>query len=198
MSLPKLNLNPTRLWLNILLLLLFILLFVFPRPSGLIFTFAQVLLICGLIFILARDALSQKNNGQEMLEVLEQANLFIVPLDQAREWYRYHRLFAELLRDRLRALAPGDEAQLHKRASRWFETEGHLSEAVQHTLATQEWERAAKLIGQAAAGLLNRGELITLIGWTKKVPEEFVRSLPELQEHCGFTIWELSIPISSG
>jgi LuxR family maltose regulon positive regulatory protein len=125
------------------------------------------------------NAVTGKSNSQELLEALEQANLFIVPLDQRREWYRYHRLFAELLRDRLRSSTPGDEAQLHGRASRWFEAQGLTSEAIQHALDAQEWARAAKLVGQAADGLLKRGELVTLIGWFNKVPEELTRSQPE-------------------
>lgn len=126
------------------------------------------------------DAVSGKSNSQALLEALEQANLFIVPLDQSREWYRYHRLFSELLRDRLRSSAPGDEAQLHVRASRWFEAQGLTTDAIQHALAAQDWERAAKLIAQAADGLLKRGELVTLIGWFQDIPEELIRSRPDL------------------
>jgi LuxR family maltose regulon positive regulatory protein len=125
------------------------------------------------------NAVTGKNNSQELLETLEQANLFIVPLDQSRKWYRYHRLFAELLRDRLRLSTPGDEVQLHSHASQWFEAEGLTAEGIQHALAAQDWERAARLIGQSAAELLNRGELVTLISWYQKVPEELIKSQPD-------------------
>jgi LuxR family maltose regulon positive regulatory protein len=125
------------------------------------------------------NAVTGKNNSQELLEALEQANLFIVPLDQSREWYRYHRLFSELLRDRLRSSTPGDEVELHVRASRWFEARGLATEAIQHALDASDWERVAKLISKAAEGMLNRGELITLIGWFQKVPEELIRSQPD-------------------
>ena len=126
------------------------------------------------------DAVRGKRDSQETLETLEGANLYIIPLDQSRGWYRYHRLFAELLRDRLHASTPGEETKLHARASRWFETEGLMTEAVQHALAAQDWERAAGLIVQASGDLLKRGEMVTLIGWIQKVPEELVQSQPDL------------------
>lgn len=125
------------------------------------------------------NAVTDKSNSQELLETLEQANLFIVPLDQSRAWYRYHRLFAELLRDRLRSEMPGEETQLHDRASSWFEVQGYTSQAIQHALEAQNWERAVKLIPRAADELLKRGELVTLIGWFQKVPEKFIRSKPD-------------------
>ena len=124
------------------------------------------------------DAVAEQRGSQALLEALESANLFIVPLDQSRTWYRYHRLFAELLRYRLRVSNPGSEPEYHRRASLWFETEGLIAEAIQHTLAAQDWERAANLIGRAADGLLKRGELVTLIDWYQKIPEGLIRSQP--------------------
>ena len=126
------------------------------------------------------NAVTGKSNSQELLETLEQANLFIEPLDHSRKWYRYHRLFAELLRDRLHISTPGDVVHLHSRASQWFEAEGWTAESIQHALVAQDWERAARLIGQSAGELLNRGELVTLISWYQKVPEELIRSQPDL------------------
>ncbi len=126
------------------------------------------------------NAVTERSSSQELLETLEQANLFIVPLDQSRQWYRYHRLFVELVRDRLRSSALGEEAQLHVRASQWFEAQGLTADAIQHALAAPDWERAAKLIAQAADGLLKRGELVTLIGWFQDIPDELIRSQPVL------------------
>lgn len=126
------------------------------------------------------NAVMEKSNGQETLEALEQANLFIIPLDQRREWYRYHRLFGELLRDRLRTSIPGEINKLHRQASHWFEAQGYTTDAIQHTLAAQDWERAAMLIGQAADGMLKRGEQVTLIGWIENVPEGIIQSQPDL------------------
>lgn len=125
------------------------------------------------------DAVAEKTASQELLEAMEQSNLFIVPLDQARIWFRYHRLFTELLRHRLRASDSNLEIELHRRASCWFEAEGLAGEAIQHALAAQDWDRMAQLIGEAADSLLKRGELVTLIGWCQQVPEEFTRSRPE-------------------
>ena len=105
------------------------------------------------------DAVVERSDSQQLLEALEQANLFIVPLDQSRAWYRYHRLFAELLRHRLRVTRPELESELHQRASRWFEDQGLPAEAIQHALAAQDWERAASLIDQCCRRFLKRGEV---------------------------------------
>jgi LuxR family maltose regulon positive regulatory protein len=125
------------------------------------------------------NMVAEIDNSQEQLEALEQANLFIVPLDQSRGWYRYHRLFAELLRNRLRSSKPEEENRLHERASHWYETEGLIAEAIRHALAAQDWGSAAGLIRQAADGLLRRGELVTLIGWYRKIPAELIHGHPD-------------------
>jgi LuxR family maltose regulon positive regulatory protein len=119
------------------------------------------------------EAVWEKSDSQHMLEMLEQVNLFIIPLDQSRVWYRYHRLFAELLRHRLR-LSGLNEAELQVRASQWFESEGLAAEANQHALAAQDWERSARLIGLAADGLIKRGEVVALIGCARM--PELIRS----------------------
>jgi len=133
------------------------------------------------------DQVAEKNNSQELLEVLEQVNLFIVPLDQSREWYRYHRLFAELLRNRLRASSSA-ENELHQRASQWYEKNNYPSEAIQHTLAAQDWEHAADLISQNSDSMLKRGEVMTVIAWFQALPEEMLRSNPKL---CFDYCWPL-------
>jgi LuxR family maltose regulon positive regulatory protein len=126
------------------------------------------------------DALVEKTDSQDLLERLEQANLFIVPLDQSRLWYRYHHLFSELLRHRLHALGHPLEVALHLRASQWHQSEGYLAEAIQHALWAKDWDRSAGLIEQAGGDLLKRGELITLIGWCEKLPEAVMASKPSL------------------
>jgi LuxR family maltose regulon positive regulatory protein len=125
------------------------------------------------------DSVAEETGSQNLLEALEQANLFIVPLDQSRTWYRYHRLFGELLRNRLRAAGQPSEMSLHLRAREWFEKEGLVSEAIQHALAAQDWGRAAALIGQASDGLLKRGELVTLISWCQRIPDQIIRAQPD-------------------
>ncbi len=133
------------------------------------------------------DQVAEQTNSQELLEVLEQANLFIVPLDQSRGWYRYHRLFAELLRHRLRS-SSFSENELHQRASQWYEDNGFSSEAIHHSLAAQNWENAANLISENSDVMLKRGEVLTVIGWFQSLPEELLLSNPKL---CFDYCWPL-------
>jgi len=125
------------------------------------------------------EAVSGCENCQEILETLEDTNLFIVPLDQSRIWFRYHRLFAELLRHRLRVTSSYSESELHKRASKWFAGEGLISDAVHHAITGEDWENAAHLIGEAGDALLKRGELVTLINWYQKIPPELIHKHPD-------------------
>jgi len=134
------------------------------------------------------DAVAEKTASRELLDALEQANLFIVPLDQAGVWYRYHCLFAELLRHRLRASDPNLENELHRRAGRWFEAEGRTAEAIRHTLAAQDWERAGRLMQSVSADFLKRGEVMTVIGWFQSLPEQMLLSDPKL---CFDYCWPL-------
>jgi LuxR family maltose regulon positive regulatory protein len=133
-------------------------------------------------------------SAQEILEALERANLFIVPLDGARRWYRYHRLFADLLRSQLERLgtelgcAPADE--LHHRASLWYETQGLLSEAVGHALAAKDFERAADLVEENGLQLLKRGELTSFLGWLETLPAAAIQSRPQL---CIYQAWALAL-----
>jgi LuxR family maltose regulon positive regulatory protein len=118
--------------------------------------------------------------SQQILERLEAANLFIVPLDNERRWYRYHRLFADLLRKRLQHVQPEQEPILHRRASAWFEQKGLIAEAIDHALFAQDHERAAGLIEQVAEATLMRSELITFLGWVDALPDELVQARPSL------------------
>lgn len=125
-------------------------------------------------------AVTNQVKAEALLEMLEKANLFIIPLDQSRTWYRYHHLFAELLRQRLRMIYPDLAPDLYLRASRWFETEGLFEEAIQHALAAQAWGEAARMIGYVAEGMLKRGEMVTLISWFKLLPEVLLLNQPTL------------------
>ena len=92
-------------------------------------------------------ALTGRGDSQQVLEYLEHANLFVVPLDNSCDWYRYHRLFADLLRRRLHQNTGVESlASLHRRASTWYEETGFTAEAVDHALAANDFERAADLI----------------------------------------------------
>lgn len=145
--------------------------------------------LCGVLCdALVTDHRSPIPDSQSVLEYLERNDLFVVPLDNERRWYRYHHLFADLLHDRLRQVQPGREPELHGRASRWFEREGLISEAVTHALAAEDHDTVVRLIEEAGGDLLRRGEPITLLRWIERLPEELVRSQPRL---CSIHAWAL-------
>jgi len=117
------------------------------------------------------NALTGRTDSQAMLEELERNNLFLMALDDERHWYRYHQLFADVLLHRLTEKAPTALAEYHLRASAWFENEGLVTEAVNHALAAQDWERVARLIGDASESLRRRGEIATLTRWIQSLPD---------------------------
>ena len=92
------------------------------------------------------DAVTGQDGGKAMLEALDRGNLFLVPLDDRRQWYRYHHLFADVLRARLLDEQPDRVPELHRRASDWYEQNGERSEAIRHALAGEDFERAADLV----------------------------------------------------
>lgn len=126
------------------------------------------------------DAVAERSASQDLLETLEQANLFIIPLDQSRIWYRYHRLFGELLRNRLRTLEAVSEKTLHQRASQWYASQGFKAQAISHALEAADWDRAVKLLLGAADGMLKLGEIFTLLGWYRRIPESVLLADPSL------------------
>ena len=123
------------------------------------------------------------SDGQEMLERLERRNLFVVPLDDERHWYRYHHLFADLLRTRLDLLYPGLSPGLHAKAAAWLEREGMTVDAVNHALAAGEYDRAARLVEENTSRLLAQGELNALMNWIETLPVELRLSRPSLCIH---------------
>jgi LuxR family maltose regulon positive regulatory protein len=112
-------------------------------------------------------------NGQETLENLERANLFIIPLDDERRWYRYHYLFAELLQNRFARTYPDQIADLHRRASDWYASNGFIHEAVAHALGIKDWQRAAELIEGNSRSMWLRGEIGILRAWLESFPDTF-------------------------
>jgi LuxR family maltose regulon positive regulatory protein len=127
--------------------------------------------------------------SQILLEELERANLFLVPLDNDRRWYRYHHLFAEVLRGRLMSGATAEMvATLHRRASGWFEQNGWVAEAVEHALLGQDGSRAARLVELHGESMRMRGELATLLRWLEALPEEVVRAHPKLGLNHAFLL----------
>jgi LuxR family transcriptional regulator, maltose regulon positive regulatory protein len=131
----------------------------------------------------ARDSLpagAAGASGQSMLEDLERANLFVVPLDDDRVWYRYHHLFAEVLRQQLKRHAtPATVAGLHGRASAWYEQQGLVGEAVRHALAADH-ERAAQLIERYGLRVIVGGGVQTALNWLGQIPEAMLLARPFL------------------
>jgi LuxR family maltose regulon positive regulatory protein len=119
------------------------------------------------------DALTDRDDGQQMLERLERGNVFVVALDDECRWYRYHHLFSDFLQGRLKRERPEQVKELHLRAASWYERNGWISEAVEHALAAGEVEWAVRLVEYQAIALVLRGEGATL-------PAGLVRSRPRL------------------
>ncbi|MCP4540877.1 MAG: tetratricopeptide repeat protein [Chloroflexi bacterium] len=131
------------------------------------------------------DAITSRDDGQNMLAELEQANLFVIPLDNRRDWYRYHHLFADLLRRRLSQLQENSTIELHRRAGEWHERQGTIDQAIHHSLATQDFEWAARLIEQHAEEMeWQHG----VLGWLEKLPPQLFCSRPQL---CLVAAWAL-------
>ncbi len=126
------------------------------------------------------DALTGQSDGQAMLERLEQANLFLIPLDEERKWYRYHHLFAEVLRARLRQTQPDSVPELHRRASGWYEQQGLLAEAITLAATAADLEQVARLVEQHGPHLTQRGQVQTVLGWLNALPEALLRSRASL------------------
>ena len=124
--------------------------------------------------------------SQQILEYLEHANLFLVPLDDERNWYRYHHLFSQLLQSRLKQVYPDLVMDLHLRASRWFESVDMYDQAISHAFAAENTKRAADLVEQNAMTMITRSELGALSKWLDRLPEEILRSRPWL---CTFHAW---------
>ncbi|MBE0671167.1 MAG: hypothetical protein IH588_11310 [Anaerolineales bacterium] len=121
------------------------------------------------------DAITGGNNSQTLLEALEADNLFILALDDAREWFRYHHLFAEFLRKRLLAEYSEDVVrELHQRASHWFAEHADILSAIEHALAAKDYEYAACLIAPQSQQWMQRGEISTIIKYLNQLPKDKV------------------------
>jgi LuxR family transcriptional regulator, maltose regulon positive regulatory protein len=126
------------------------------------------------------DAVTGQDGGKAKLAALERGNLFLVPLDDRRQWYRYHQLFADVLHARLLDEQPGDLPDLHRRASEWYEQNGEPSEAIRHALAAGDFERAADLVELAIPDMRRTRQESAVHGWLKALPGELVRVRPVL------------------
>ncbi|MCG3208959.1 MAG: HTH-type transcriptional regulator MalT [Anaerolineae bacterium] len=119
--------------------------------------------------------------SQEILEYLDQANLFVIPLDSHRRWYRYHHLFADFLSAHLRqTVDPGLQIELHRRACRWYASQGFTSEAINHALDAGDTTEAMRLIESVIIDLLVGGEVVIVSGWLDRLPEALILERPRL------------------
>lgn len=126
------------------------------------------------------DAITGQTGSNTLLYHLEQENLFLLPLDEARHWYRYHALFSQFLRERLRQEYPALLPELYQRASAWYEQAGLLAEAITYALQAEDFAHAADLIEHVAHATLMRHEIMPLASWLRALPDEVVRTRPRL------------------
>jgi LuxR family transcriptional regulator, maltose regulon positive regulatory protein len=126
------------------------------------------------------DAVTGRVDSQAMLQQVERAGLFLMPLDQVRRWWRYHNLFADLLRARLQAEQPGRMQALHRAAAAWYEDHDLADDAVRHALAAGDAAWAARVVERNVETLLGRSEGATLRRWLSALPAEAVRDRPRL------------------
>lgn len=134
------------------------------------------------------NAVTGRTDGQTLLEQIERGNLFLISLDEERSWYRYHHLFGDMLRRHLYQSNPHSSADLHHRASIWFEQSGWVSEAVEHALAGEDGERAAHLVERYGERLQLRGEGATVLRWLGALPEAALRARPGLGLNYAFML----------
>ena len=136
------------------------------------------------------DTIIEASESRTVLEHLECHHFFVVALDDKRQWYRYHRLFADFLHHRLKLKYPNHAKELHQRASYWFEQNGLQSEAISHALAAQDYERAAELVQSIAELLIwRRAEHNTLLGWLAALPDRVIQMYPRLYLYHAWVLY---------
>jgi LuxR family maltose regulon positive regulatory protein len=126
------------------------------------------------------DAITGRTDGRAMLETLDRDNLFLVPLDDQRRWYRYHHLFADMLQARLLDELSGETSELHRRASAWFERDGDTSAAIEHALAAGDADRAAGLVESVLPAMTQVRREEQLRRWMEALPDEVYARRPVL------------------
>lgn len=129
------------------------------------------------------DAVTGQHDGNARLEALNRGNFFLIPLDNQRRWYRYHHLFAEVLRIHLMTEQPDQVAVLHRRASEWYEQNGSVTDAVRHALSGEDFARAAYLIEMAIPQMRRNRQEATMLDWLQSLPDEVLHCRPVLSVH---------------
>lgn len=136
------------------------------------------------------DALTGRNDGHRVLAHLEAANLFVIPLDEERRWYRYHHLIADLLRSQLTRSHLDILPDLHRRASRWYAENGEIQAAIDHALQDTDLSQAVRLIEQHAIPKLYQGQVAMVVSWFDRLAEVIVQPAPML---CIGNAWALAL-----
>ncbi|MGI8476023.1 MAG: helix-turn-helix transcriptional regulator, partial [Thermomicrobiales bacterium] len=139
------------------------------------------------------DAVTGQDGGDARLEALERGNFFVVPLDDRRRWYRYHHLFADVLRARLLAEHPGQVAALHRRAGAWHARHGSTADVIRHALAAGDAGRAADLVELAVPTMRRSRQEATVLGWLAALPDELLRRRPVLSAHYAGTLMAVGV-----
>ena len=134
------------------------------------------------------NAVMEKEDGRTVLETLDRGNLFVISLDDQRLWYRYHHLFAEVLRAYLDEAYSDRVPTLHLRASIWFEQNGLPSDAIRHALAAKDFERAADLIEKVWLEMDLSYQSATWLAWVKTLPDELIRTRPVISLGYGWAL----------
>ena len=126
------------------------------------------------------DTVTGRDDSAALLDKLERSNVFVIPLDDQRRWYRYHHLFAQLLRDRLRPTSPDRQAALHRAAYQWFADAGEADPAIDHAVAAGDFEAAKNLVVDNVTERLAAGRLATILAWLDRFPDGYVSSSASL------------------
>ena len=163
---------------------------VLSRQSGEIRTFLYRTSILDQLSASLCDATLEISSSREILHQVEGANLFLIPLDDQREWYRYHHLFNDFLNQCLCEYDPNEIPDLHFRAANWYELNGFIPEALKHYLKAKDYKSATCIVEQHAKELLEHSELATLMSWVSLLPDEEILSRPWI---CVYHAWALRL-----
>lgn len=134
------------------------------------------------------DAVTNQKNGRELLRQLEAGNFFLIPLDHAQQWYRYHHLFLDLLRAQLHYQHPDAVVDLHRRACDWYAANERIADALHHAFAAEDFERAANLIELSWRSMDRSFQSATWLSWAKRLPDALVRNRPVLSMGYGWAL----------
>ncbi|MGE5378229.1 MAG: LuxR C-terminal-related transcriptional regulator [Bacteroidota bacterium] len=129
-----------------------------------------------------------RGSSQSVLNSLEQGNMFLVPLDSQRQWYRYHHLFSEMLFHSLYRSFPEEIPSLHKKASEWFESQGLVPEAMKHALASRDWEHVNVLLNRHALPMIFQGYLNLVIEWCREIPRSHLEKSPDISIYYAWAL----------